>query len=201
MRREFPSPRPISYGMKFFFASLFEIVEIAAVAIITVVIVRTFLLQPFLVNGASMEPNFESGDYLLVDELTYRLRAPERGEVIVFRYPGDESTFYIKRIIGLPGEKVFLQKDGITIFNAAYPDGLKLNEPYLSDDLSGYGEKEWPLTKSQYFVMGDNRVHSFDSRNWGPLDQKELIGLVRLRLWPVGKISIFQEPSLRLINN
>ena len=142
MRREFPSPRPISNGMKNFFASLFEIVEIAAVAIITVVIVRTFLLQPFLVNGASMEPNFESGDYLLVDELTYRLRAPERGEVIVFRYPGDESTFYIKRIIGLPGEKVFLQKDGITIFNAAYPDGLKLNEPYLSDNLSLYHQKK-----------------------------------------------------------
>lgn len=187
--------------MKNFFASLFEILEIAAIAVITVVIVRTFLLQPFLVNGASMEPNFESGDYLMIDELTYRLRAPERGEVIVFRYPGDESTFYIKRIIGLPGEKVSLKKDGITIFNAAHPEGLKLDESYLPQDLSGYDEKVFPLTKAQYFVMGDNRVHSFDSRNWGPLDQKELIGLVRLRLWPFDKVSIFQEPAYQLIKN
>src|SRR3989344_9173489 len=198
MRREFPSPRPISNGMKIFFASLFEIVEIAAVAIITVVIVRTFLLQPFLVNGASMEPNFSSGDYLLIDELTYRLRAPERGEVIVFRYPGDETTFYIKRVIGLPGERLKLSKDGIIIFNKEYPDGFTLDEAYIKTNNSEYGDREFILTNSQYFVMGDNRVHSFDSRNWGPMDKKELIGLVRLRLWPVPKISIFEEPAYKL---
>lgn len=185
--------------MKNFLVSLFEIFEIVAIAMVTVFLVRAFLLQPFLVNGASMEPNFSSGDYLLIDELTYRLRAPERGEVIVFRYPGDETTFYIKRVIGLPGERLKLSKDGITIFNTEYPDGFALDEIYLAQtDNAGYGDKEFILTNSQYFVMGDNRVHSFDSRNWGPMDKKELIGLVRLRLWPVPKISIFEEPAYNL---
>jgi signal peptidase I len=182
--------------MKNFLASLLEVLEIAAIAIATVFIVRTFLLQPFLVNGASMEPNFASGDYLLVDELTYHLRTPERGEVIVFRYPGDETTFYIKRVIGLPGERVSLSASGVTIFNKDHPGGLKLGESYLpAEDAAGYGEKEFVLDGSHYFVMGDNRVHSFDSRNWGPLDKKELIGLVRLRLWPVPKVSVFNKPA------
>ncbi|HEY4524004.1 MAG TPA: signal peptidase I [Candidatus Paceibacterota bacterium] len=184
--------------MKNFLVSLFEILEIVAIAMVTVFLVRAFLLQPFLVNGASMEPNFSSGDYLLIDELTYRLRAPERGEVIVFRYPGDETTFYIKRVIGLPGERLKLSKDGIIIFNKEYPDGFTLDEAYIKTNNSEYGDREFILTNSQYFVMGDNRVHSFDSRNWGPMDKKELIGLVRLRLWPVPKISIFEEPAYKL---
>src|SRR3990167_7518485 len=110
--------------MKNFIASLLEVLEIALIAIVTVFIVRSFLLQPFLVNGASMEPNFSNGDYLLVDELTYRLRSPERGEVIVFRYPGDESTYYIKRIIGLPGERVVVSGGKITVFSASKTEGI-----------------------------------------------------------------------------
>lgn len=179
--------------MKNFLASFFEILEISLIAIVTVFIVRTFLLQPFLVNGASMEPNFENGDYLLIDEITYRLRAPERGEVIVFRFPGDESTFYIKRIIGLPGETVALGKNGIKITNQENSDGFFIKEPYLPDGLN-YNEKSITLNSSQYFVMGDNRSYSFDSRSWGPLERKELIGLVRLRLWPIPDVSVFQNP-------
>lgn len=184
--------------MKNFLASLFEVFEIAIIAILTVVIVRNFLLQPFLVNGASMEPTFSSGDYLLVDELTYRLRVPERGEVIVFRYPGDESVYYIKRIIGLPGERVELGKEGIFIFNSEQPDGFRLDETYMPGEMSSYEAKEFPLSKTQYFVMGDNRTHSFDSRNWGPVKTDEVIGLVRLRLWPVPKISVFEAPQYKL---
>jgi len=179
--------------MKNFIASLLEVLEIALIAIVTVFIVRSFLLQPFLVNGASMEPNFSNGDYLLVDELTYRLRNPERGEVIVFRYPGDESTYYIKRIIGLPGERVVFEKDGIKIFNDKNPSGFRINEAYLPTP-SAYTDKEFLISPNQYFVMGDNRSYSFDSRSWGPLDKRELIGLVRVRLWPVTHISLFEEP-------
>ena len=142
-----------------------------------------------------MEPNFSNGDYLLVDELTYRLREPERGEVIVFRYPGDESTYYIKRIVGLPGERVVLGRGGISVYNDDNPDGLKINESYLPTDSLSYGEKEFVLTATQYFVMGDNRSYSFDSRSWGPLEAKEFIGLVRLRLWPVQKAALFERPS------
>jgi len=179
--------------MKNFIASLLEVLEIALIAVVTVFIVRSFLLQPFLVNGASMEPNFSNGDYLLVDELTYRLRSPERGEVIVFRYPGDESTYYIKRIIGLPGERVVFEKDGIKIFNDKNPSGFRINEAYLPMPLA-YTDKEFLISPNQYFVMGDNRSYSFDSRSWGSLDKRELIGLVRVRLWPVTRISLFEEP-------
>ena len=180
--------------MKNFIASLLEVLEIALIAIVTVFIVRSFLLQPFLVNGASMEPNFSNGDYLLVDELTYRLRSPERGEVIVFRYPGDESTYYIKRIVGLPGERVVFEKEGIRVFNDKNPSGFTLDETYLPAS-SKYADKEFLLSSSQYFVMGDNRSYSFDSRSWGPLDKRELIGLVRARLWPVTKASLFEKPE------
>lgn len=181
--------------MKNFLASVFEVVEVALIAVLTVFLIRNFLLQPFLVNGASMEPNFADGDYLLIDELTYRFRSPERGEVIVFRYPGDESVYYIKRIIGLPGERIVLNGGEIKIFNKNNPKGFVLEEFYLDAERFAYGEREFTLGPSEYFVMGDNRPYSFDSRSWGPLAEKELIGLVRLRLWPITKIMAFEKPA------
>src|SRR3989344_1823995 len=114
--------------MRQFFVSVLEVVEVALVAVAAVFLIRTFLVQPFLVSGSSMVPNFENGDYLLIDELTYRLRPPERGEAIVFRYPKDESTYFIKRIIGLPGDHVVLKDNVITIFNEQNPEGFVLNE-------------------------------------------------------------------------
>ena len=179
--------------MKRFLGSFFEVVEVALIALVTVFLVRTFLLQPFLVNGASMEPNFKNGDYLLVDELTYRLREPKRGEVVVFKYPGDESTYYIKRIIGLPGERVKLDGAEITVYNDSNEEGLKINENYLNDQVQ-YIAKDYTLKDDEFFVLGDNRSYSFDSRSWGPLIDKELIGLVRVRLWPVTNASIFETP-------
>src|SRR3990167_8771458 len=93
-------------AMRQFFVSVLEVLEVALIAIAAVFFIRNFLVQPFLVSGSSMIPNFHDGDYLLVDELTYRFRTPERGEVAVFRYPNDESTYFIKRIIGLPNERI-----------------------------------------------------------------------------------------------
>src|ERR1039458_5432166 len=101
--------------MRKFFASLLEVLEIAVIAVGAVFIVRTFLVQPFLVSGTSMSPNFSNGDYVLTDELTYRLRPPERGEVVVFHDPQDYSTYFIKRIIGSPGEHVLVKNNAVTV--------------------------------------------------------------------------------------
>ncbi|MDP1688807.1 MAG: signal peptidase I [bacterium] len=180
--------------LKRIFAGFVEILEVATIAVVTVLLVRSFLVQPFLVNGASMEPNFSNNNYLLVDELTYRLRQPERGEVIVFRYPGDESTFYIKRMIGLSGERVQIKNGIITIFNNENPDGLILDEKYLPTGLITSGDINVTLKDDEYFVLGDNRSFSFDSRSWGILPHKDLIGVVRLRLWPVTNVSAFAAP-------
>ncbi len=117
--------------MRKFFASFLEVLEIAVIAVAAVYIVRTFFVQPFLVSGSSMVPTFENGDYVLVDEFTYRIRPPERGEVVVFHDPQDWSTYFIKRVIGLPGETVKISNNEITVVNGQYPNGLTLDETYL----------------------------------------------------------------------
>src|SRR6266481_3849041 len=170
--------------MKKFLISVLEVVEIAAIAIGAVFVIRSFLVQPFLVSGDSMVPTFRNGDYLLIDELTYKVRVPERGEVVVFRYPNDPSVYFIKRIVGLPGEKVEIKNNHVIVHNDAHPDGITLDESYLP---AGLLTSDKPLTEvspGEYFVMGDNRPYSFDSRSWGLLPGNDLVGLVRLRLWP-----------------
>ncbi|HXF44454.1 MAG TPA: signal peptidase I [Candidatus Paceibacterota bacterium] len=178
--------------MRKFFWSLFEFIESVTVAIVLVFLVRYFIAQPFLVSGSSMEPNFENGDYLLVDELAYRFREPERGEVVVFRYPGDRRVYYIKRIIGLPGERVVINEGKVEI----YKDGeeMILNEPYVLK-MDTREKTDVTLGPGQYFVMGDNRNFSFDSRRWGSLSEGDIIGLARLRLWPVNKVMAFSAPE------
>ncbi len=180
--------------MKSFFYSLWEIFEISLIALVSVFIIRTFLIQPFLVSGASMEPTFSSGDYLLIDEISYRFREPERGEVAVFRYPGNEKVFYIKRIIGLPGERLVFKDGRIVVYNNANPDGLALKETYLPGDIKTSGDGV-VLDNDEYFVMGDNRYFSFDSRSWGSLKKAEIIGLARWRLWPFNKVSAMEKPA------
>ena len=178
--------------MKKILYTVWEIAEVFLVALIAVAAIKYFLIQPFIVNGASMEPNFFDGDYLLVDELSYRFEQPERGDVIVFKSPQDPSIYFIKRIVGLPGETV--EVDG----NVVKINGKVLDEPYLSSGISNewsgtYGPKT--LDKNQYFTMGDNRINSFDSRYWGPLDSKAIIGLVKLRLWPPSELKFFEGVS------
>lgn len=171
--------------------SFLEVLETVAIAFAVVFLVRTYIAQPFLVSGASMEPTFESGDYLLVDELTYRFRKPQRGEVVVFRYPANPSSYYIKRIIGLPGERIRGTKEGVVVYG---PYGeIKLAEPYVLQKSLGSGF-DYELGEDEYFMMGDNRGFSFDSRSWGPLRASNIIGLARLRLWPVNKVMAFEAP-------
>lgn len=177
--------------MKTFLLALWEVMEVVVVAVVTVFLVRTFLVQPFLVSGASMEPNFGSGNYLLIDEITYRLREPERGEVVVFKYPSDPSVYYIKRIVGLPGEEISIKNGSVYIANSEMPKGGVLNEYYLRPELKTAGNMSVKLGEKEYFVLGDNRSHSFDSRSWGTLDRKNIIGLARLRLLPVTAAAVF----------
>lgn len=178
-------------GMKHFLLAFWEVAEVILIAVVTVFFVRTFLMQPFLVSGASMEPNFSTGNYLLIDEVTYRLRAPERGEVVVFKYPNDPSVYYIKRIIGLPGEQVVVRAGGVEIINKEHPEGFKVDEAYLDTSLKTLGNIDSVLGENDFFVMGDNRSFSYDSRSWGSLPKDNIIGIVRLRLFPVSSIEAF----------
>ena len=178
-------------GMKAFLLAIWEVAEVVLVAVVTVFIIRSFLVQPFLVSGASMEPNFGSGNYLLVDEISYRLREPQRGEVVVFKYPNNPSTFYIKRIVGLPGEKVEIKQGAIYIFNPDAPERFVLKEDYLVSGLKTSGNVSTTLGSNDYFVLVDNRNYSYDSRSWGTLDKKYIVGLARLRLFPVTEAKVF----------
>lgn len=181
--------------MKKIFVSLLEIAEIAIIALGAVFVVRSFLIQPFLVSGSSMSPNFSNGDYVLIDELTYRMREPVRGEVVVFKYPKDESTYFIKRVIGLSGERVVVNDGVVRIFNSENKDGFVLGEEYLPDGLSTSGSSDTQLGENEYFVMGDNRQFSYDSRVWGKVPKKDIIGIARLRLWPPSGLTVFAAPQ------
>jgi signal peptidase I len=183
-----------STPMKRFLTSAWETAEVVIIALVTVFVIRTFIAQPFLVSGASMEPTFHNGNYLLIDELTYRFREPQRGEVIIFRYPGDEKEFFIKRIIGLPHETLTIADNQITITTTS-GETINLAESYLTESTRTFGEKTVTIEEGEYFVMGDNRSNSFDSRNWGPLKEKEIVGIARLRLFPFSQISALRAPT------
>jgi len=182
--------------MKPFFLFLFEVVKITVLTLAIILPIRYFLMQPFFVKGASMEPNFEDGQYLIIDEISYRFRAVERGEVVVFHYPVDPSQYYIKRIIGLPGETVEVIDGRVKIYNDANKLGFVLDESsYLPPSIATYGEQKTVLNSGEYFVMGDNRQASYDSRRWGVLPAKDLIGRAWLRAWPPRSAKAFQAPS------
>ncbi len=187
---------------------IIEIVKVIFWAIVIIFPVRAFLFQPFFVQGASMQPNFENGQYLIINEIGYKqteirfkdnllfsikpFRLLERGDVVVFRYPKDPRQYFIKRVIALPGETINISEGRIVIYNAEHPDGFVLDEShYLSPNVLTTGELTKKLGDDQYFVMGDNRSASHDSRSWGPLSKDKIIGKVLLRAWPLGKASVF----------
>ncbi|MDD5146580.1 MAG: signal peptidase I [Candidatus Pacebacteria bacterium] len=179
--------------MRQFLAFAGEILKIVLLALIIVLPIRYFIFQPFIVKGASMEPNFHNGDYLIVDELTYRLKEPQRGEVIVFRYPLDPSERFIKRIIGLPTETVEI-KDGQIFVTDKFGTAKTLEEKYL-EGVVLLGSVKQTLADNQYFVLGDNRLNSSDSRKWGAVSRDEIIGRVLIRAWPPTKLDYFTAPS------
>lgn len=152
--------------------------------------IRLFVATPFIVSGASMEHTFENFDYLIIDRITYRISEPQRGDVVVFGLPQETSRDLIKRVIGLPGETVVLENGKVKIINAAKPDGFVLSEPYLSpENLGGASDMRVTLGQDQYFVLGDNRRVSADSRLWGTLPRNDMVGRVLVRLYPFPAIS------------
>jgi len=167
-----------------------ENLEMILIALMVVLPIRYFLIQPFVVQGSSMEPNFFPKNYLIVDELSYRFREPKRFEVIVFKSPNSLKQYYIKRIIGLPNERVIIKNGEIRIINQKGEE-VKLKEDFLSQGMVTKGEVDITLKNDQYFLLGDNRIASYDSRNWGPISKELIVGRVWLRLWPINAFSIF----------
>ncbi len=193
------------YGVGSF---ILELLKIFFLAFIIIIPVRVFLFQPFFVQGASMEPNFEDNQYLIVNELGYKetkvgiankdlltlssFKNLSREDVAVFRYPKDRSKFFIKRVVGLPGEKIEIKNSQIKIFNDANPEGFILDESqYLPATEKTFGDLVITLKQNEYFVLGDNRKASSDSRFWGPVNKVDIVGKVLLRAWPLNNIKVF----------
>jgi len=169
-------------------SSFWELVRYAIIALIIVVPFRIYVAQPYVVDGSSMDPTFKNGDYLIVDQLSERFHDPARESVIIIRYPKDPSKFFIKRLIGFPGETVSITDGKVTIYNTSNKNGIALNEPYIIyPKIENFSATLGP---DEYFVMGDNRAGSSDSRIWGPVPQKYIIGTPILRLLPLNKIGI-----------
>lgn len=172
-----------------------EFLRLAIIAAAIALPIRYFVAQPFIVRGASMEPNFHDREYLVIDELSYFFRPPQRGEVVVFRYPLNPREYFIKRVIGLPGETVEIREDTVYITNAERPEGFRLAEPYLPSGLSFRGNVRFSLGSEEYVVLGDNRPASSDSRSWGTLERKFITGRALLRAWPPARAGVLAEPS------
>lgn len=188
-----------------------EIIKIFILALVIILPIRVFLFQPFFVQGVSMEPNFENNQYLIVNEFGYKktdvprylftgdnlftinpFKELKRQEVVVFKYPKNPSQFFIKRTIGLPGEKVEIKDGKVMIFNDENPNGFLLDESaYLLENTKTSGNISKKLKNDEYFVMGDNRMFSSDSRSWGAVSEADIVGRALFRAWPLDKISIF----------
>lgn len=179
-------------------SALGEIISLSLIALIVVFPIRYFIAQPFIVSGSSMDPTFHDGQYLIVDQLSYHFSKPLRGEVIVFKYPKDPSKYFIKRVIGIPGDTLTVDGDVVTIKNAANEQGFVLDEPYVK-----HMQPNTTLTETlgahEYFVMGDNRDASSDSRVWGVLQEDHIVGRSFVRLFPVADAT-FMPGSLDKFN-
>lgn len=171
---------------KSLFREAIELIPFIFMALAIIIPLRMFIAQPFIVNGDSMKPTFKSGDYLIIDEISYRINEPQRGQVVVFRLPSNTKRFLIKRIVGLPGETIAINGSKISI-TKTNQQSIQLNETYIEENFSSYGT--WTLKDNEYFVLGDNRNNSSDSRAWGILNKDLIVGKTFLRLFPLTNIS------------
>ncbi len=185
---------PVGGAVALFILEVLQIVIISGAIIIPV---RYFLIQPFYVKGASMEPNFYDQEYLIIDEITSRFNGPERGTSIVFKYPKDPSQFFIKRVIGLPGETVEINNGDVIIYNTLHPNGVVLKEEYIVHESTG-GKDRVILGEEEYYVLGDNRDESLDSRSFGAVTASHIIGRVWVRGLPFSRFGTFDLPTYNL---
>lgn len=159
---------------------IFALTKIFVVLFIVGSVIHYFILTIFIVDGPSMNPSLKNGEFVLVSRLSYRIAPPNRGEIIIMRFPGDpERKIYVKRIIGLPGEKIAVNDRRV------YVNDKLLNEKYISDQTITEPDMEYRIEKNEYYVMGDNRPNSNDSRTWGALPEKDIIGKASLVFWPI----------------
>lgn len=165
-----------------------EIIKFTFIALVIVVPFRLYVAQPFIVSGASMDPTFADGEYLVVDQISKQIGAPDRESVVIFRYPKDPSKFFIKRIIGLPGETVKIDDGVTTIVNKIHPDGFILDESYVANENKKHDTLTITLGEKEYFVLGDNRRGSLDSRAWGPVPERLIVGQPFIRILPLGRL-------------
>jgi signal peptidase I len=181
---------------KKFLILIWETFKVVAISLAIIIPVRYFLIQPFYVKGASMESNFYDHEYLIIDEISYRFRNIERGEVVVFRYPLNPQEYFIKRVIALPGEGVQIKDGKVIIYNDENSGGLVLTESYLDKNTPTYSnlDDKVNLAENEYFVMGDNRTASKDSRSFGPVNDSFITGRVFLRGWPFSRATVFNDP-------
>lgn len=170
-----------------------DLLKVVCVSLAIIIPVRYFLIQPFYVKGASMEPSFYDHEYLIIDEISYRMNEPNRGDIIVFKYPKDPSQYFIKRIVGLPGEKIEISGSQVFIYkDKDRKQKFLLDEgDYLELGVKTTGDKAWILGPDEYYVLGDNRENSLDSRNFGPVYRDLIVGRVWLRGWPFWRAALF----------
>jgi signal peptidase I len=178
-------------------AFIWDLIKILIIALVIIVPFRMFVAEPFVVSGSSMVPNFHNNDYLIVNKLPYDTGAPQRGDVVVLLYPKDTTQYFIKRIIGLPGESISFTPNGqVEIYNQQHPNGWVLNEPYLPQGTETYGSlQKIQLGSDEYYVLGDNRTASSDSRVWGILPKNDIVGKVWLRIFPFGNFGFVPSQS------
>jgi len=171
----------------------FEIIKTLATVFIIAFLIKTYLIQTFIVDGQSMETSFHNGEYLLVDKLSYRLSDPKRGDIIVFIPPDDVSRDYIKRVIGLPGDMIKVTPTSVSV------NGTIIQEPYLSVTKNSLGSSDEvysiKLGATDYFVMGDNRTNSRDSRSIGPIKKSDIVGRTFMVMYPFANIGLVKLPS------
>jgi len=176
-------------------AFFLDILEVIVFAVGIFFFIYLLIMRPHKISGQSMMPNFQDSEYILTEKVTYYIRNPERGDVVVFTPPISVTDEFIKRIIGLPGENIMLKDSHV------YINDKLLQEPYLRDSVVTTGGpflsdgQEYTVPEGQYFVMGDNRPNSSDSRYWGPITKKVMSGRAWISYWPVNLTGVVQKPS------
>ncbi len=176
-----------------FLLFIFDLLKLVIIAFLIVWPIHKFVFQPFYVIGPSMEPNFYDKDYLIIDKFSYHFDKPERGEVVVFHSPNNEKNYLIKRVIGLPGERVVIKNDEVKIYNNENSNGFTLDEHYLNAGTQTRGKIDVRLSPGEYYLLGDNRNMSLDSRSFGPVKRERIIGNAWIRGWPLEEAGFIKK--------